>query len=110
MASKGTSKFVMQRATAVIMLPLLAWFLFSLITQIGGSHSEMRAWLGSPLNALIMTLLIVVGAFHMRIGVSEIIEDYIYSGLRGALMALNWGFAILVAGFSAFNILSLAFG
>ncbi len=110
MASKGTSKFILQRATAVVLLPLMLWFLVSLIGHAGASHFIMRDWLASPLNAILMALLIVIGMFHMRIGMSEIIEDYIHSGLRPVLMLLNWAFAIVVALISIWSILSLAFG
>lgn len=110
MASKGTSKFVLQRGSAVVLLPLLAWFLIGLIGHAGASQEEMRAWLGQPVPALLMAVLVIVGAFHMRIGLGEVIEDYIHTGLRGLLLALNWGVAIGIAALAAWSALSLAFG
>lgn len=110
MASKGTAKFIIQRASAIALLPLAIWFLLSLVSQVGASHGEMKAWLASPFNAIVMALFVVIGALHMRIGASEVIEDYIHSGLRPLLMALNGFFTVFVAGFAVFSVLTLAFG
>lgn len=110
MASKGTSKFVMQRMSAMVMLPLLLWFLISLVGQAGASHADMRSWLVEPLNAFFLVILILTGVLHMRIGLSEIIEDYIHSSLRTVLSVVNWGFALLIGGFTVINIITVAFG
>ena len=110
MSSKGTSTFVMQRASAILLLPLALWFLISLVGQVGASHADMKAWLGAPVNALLMALFIVIGTFHMRIGVAEVIEDYIHGGLRSVLMIANWVFAVFVALFAGWSVLTLAFG
>lgn len=107
MAHKGTSTFVMQRASAVILLPLGIWFLTSLVAHAGDSFVEMKAWLSSPLTAFLFAALVGVGAVHMRIGMSEVIVDYIGPGLRGVLLALNWLVAIAViilAVFSAYQL------
>ncbi len=89
MKHKGTATFVAQRASAVLLLPLMIWFLAGAVAHAGASYEEMRAWLSSPLNAGFLGLLIVIGAFHMRIGLNEIIDDYIGSGARGVCKLLN---------------------
>lgn len=109
MASKGTPKFIVQRCSAVMLLPLTVWFLISLIGNAGAGYLDMRAWLSAPLNAIIMFLLIIIGTVHMRIGMSEIIEDYIGRDIRPILMLLNTAFAVLIAIISAWSVLTLAF-
>lgn len=94
MSSKGTSTFVLQRASAVLLTPLVLWFLFSVIAHAGDSYLEARAWAAQPLNMALLGGFVTVGAFHMRIGMMEIIEDYIHGGLNGALNLLNWAVAI----------------
>ena len=96
MAGKGTSTFVMQRASAILLLPLVAWFLYSVAAHAGDSYLEARAWAARPVNLGLLGLFITIGAFHMRIGMMEIIEDYIHDGLKGPLNLLNWAVAILV--------------
>jgi succinate dehydrogenase / fumarate reductase membrane anchor subunit len=89
MKHKGTANFVAQRASAVLLLPLMVWFLAGAVAHAGASYEEMHAWLASPFNAVCLGLLIVIGAFHMRIGLNEIIDDYIGSGARGVCKLLN---------------------
>jgi len=110
MSSKGTNKFVAQRASAVLLIPILMWFLIGMISHAGAKHGVMVAWLSTPLNAVLMGLFVIIGAFHMRIGLSEIIDDYIHSGLRGLLMLANWVFAVAVTILSVWSVWTLAFG
>jgi len=62
MASKGTSKFILQRATAVVLLPLMLWFLVSLIGHAGASHFIMRDWLLRPVLMLLNWAFAIVVA------------------------------------------------
>ncbi|MEL6790063.1 MAG: succinate dehydrogenase, hydrophobic membrane anchor protein [Pseudomonadota bacterium] len=110
MASKGTSKFIAQRGSAVILLPLMIWFLISLIGQLGNDQTQMQTWLAKPWNGIPMALLVIVGAMHMRIGVSEVVEDYIHGGVRSILMGINWVVAVGVAAAAALSVLALVFG
>jgi len=89
MTHKGTATFIAQRASAALLAPLVVWFFYGALAHAGASYDEMRAWIGAPLNAVFMGLLILVGALHMRIGVNDIIDDYIDSGARGVFKLLN---------------------
>jgi len=107
MAHKGTSTFIMQRATAALLIPLAIWFLVGLVSHLGADIASARAWLAAPVNAIPFALFIAIGAWHMRIGMAEIIADYIHGGLKGVLSILNWLAALsLIAGalWSLYNI------
>lgn len=95
-AHKGTSTFIMQRFTAVLLIPLAIWFLISVVSHLGADHAAARAWAAQWWNSLLLTLFVVIGAWHMRIGLAEIIADYIHSSLRKTLLALNWLIAFSV--------------
>ncbi len=89
MTNKGTATFIAQRASAAFLVPLVVWFLWGAVAHAGSSYDEMRAWISAPVNAILMGLLILIGALHMRIGLNEIIDDYIGSGTRGVFKLLN---------------------
>ena len=89
MTHKGTATFIAQRASAALLAPLAIWFLWGAVAHAGASYDDMRAWIAAPLTAAPMGLLIFVGAAHMRIGLDEIIDDYIDSGARGVFKLLN---------------------
>jgi succinate dehydrogenase / fumarate reductase membrane anchor subunit len=60
---------------------------------------------------LIVALFLVVSLDHMRLGMKEIIEDYIHGeGGKLTLFALNTFFAIAVGVVSLFALAKLAFG
>ena len=106
---KGTSTFVVQRASAALLLPLVLWFLISVVTHAGDSYDEMRAWLSDPLAALPLAAFVIIGAVHMRIGMAEIIVDYIHSWMKSVLLLMNWLVAIGVIAASLFALFQLSF-
>lgn len=109
MSSKGTGSFIFLRLTAVLLLPLAAWFLYSLVTHAGDSYEEVVAWLSNPVAAIPMGAFVVVAAFHMRAGASDVIHDYIHSKIRGPILALNWLAALAIAAAALWSIYQLAF-
>ena len=109
MSKKGTSTFAMQRATAVLVAPLAIWFLWSLVAHAGGDYETARKWLSKTQNAVLLGALIVIGAAHMRIGVKEVIDDYIHGSLHGVLSWLNWLASLAVIGVTLWSVYTVAF-
>lgn len=109
MTTRATRNFIAQRASAVLLLPFVVWVVWSLAALAGAESDEMRAWLAEPVTAGFFALFIVVSAFHMRIGLAEVIEDYIHSGAKGVLMTLNWLVAIAVGAAAIYSAYVLAF-
>lgn len=109
MSTKGTSGFILQRASAVILLPLGAWVLFNIVAHVGADYSKAKAWLTSPFNSILLGSFVVVGAFHMRIGMGEVITDYIQGTMRDILSFLNWVFSLAVIVATLYSVYSLSF-
>lgn len=88
-AKDGVDHFIFQRATAIALVPLLAWFIGSIVLYAGADYETVRAYLAQPVIAILMTLLILAGFWHMRLGLQVVVEDYIASdGMRIALLLL----------------------
>ena len=112
MSEKGTSHFVAQRLSAMVMIPLVIWFLIALISHAGDSHAELITWLSThPWTATVpLILLIVFGFFHMRLGVEVVIDDYIHHpDRRGILHFLNTLFALILAAISTWSLIAITF-
>jgi len=94
-ASKtGTSAHIRQRVSALALIVLVPWFLFSVMKAALGGYSDALAWAGSPLNATLLILTAGAAFYHMRLGMQVVIEDYIGKpGTRAALQILNTFFA-----------------
>lgn len=76
-AGHGTAAFMTQRLTAVSNAILMTWFVISLATLPNLSWIVVSTWLSSPLVATAMILLILSTFLHFRLGVMELIEDYV---------------------------------
>jgi len=110
-AKEGTDHFWKQRLTSVANVPLIAIFLWTIISLNGASHAEVTAYLASPIIAIAMLLVIISGIVHMKLGMQVIIEDYVNSERNKiALLMLNTFFAYAIGLSCLFAILKLAFG
>ena len=109
-AKEGADHFWMQRVTAVANL-FLGLFLVWLIASLAGAdYTTVSSTLANPIVAILLMLLIVSAAIHMRLGMQVIIEDYITGeGTKIVLLMLNNFFAIIVAAASVWAILKLSF-
>ena len=90
-AHAGAHHWLLQRFTAVGNLITLVFFGISLLTLPDMSHATVSNWIGDPIPAVMMALLVVTTFWHARIGLQVLIEDYLHdSGTRfGAVLALN---------------------
>jgi succinate dehydrogenase / fumarate reductase membrane anchor subunit len=110
-AKSGTEHFWRQRLTAVANVPLSIAFVLIVGSLVGRNHAAVVQILGSPLVAVLILLFMLSIATHMKIGMQEIIEDYVHADvLKLVLLAANTFFAIAVGLASAFAILKLSFG
>jgi succinate dehydrogenase / fumarate reductase membrane anchor subunit len=107
----GTSDFWRQRLTAVAMVLLMVPVIVVVMMLLGRNQAGAAQILGSPLVAIIMLLFIVASAWHMKIGMQVVIEDYVQSEMPklAAIMANNF-FSVAVALVSIYAILKLSSG
>ncbi len=97
-AHKGSGHFFRQRFSAVLLVPLVVWFVYVVARYTGADHATVKEFLGEPINAGLMVALILVGVYHFASGMQVVIEDYIAApGSRMALMFLTRLFSLAVA-------------
>jgi succinate dehydrogenase / fumarate reductase membrane anchor subunit len=108
-AGEGVGHWWVQRVTAVALLPLTAWFVISLLGQSLQSYDAMRGWLGQPWVAVPTILLVFTLAWHSKLGVQVVIEDYVSAkGTKTTLLLLSTFVHIGAAVAGIFAILALA--
>jgi succinate dehydrogenase / fumarate reductase, membrane anchor subunit len=107
----GTGDFWRQRLTAVAMVVLIVPVIVVVMMLLGSNQAGAKVVLSSPVVAIIMLLFIVASAWHMKIGMQVVIEDYVHNEMikLAAIMANNF-FSIAVALASIYAILKLSSG
>jgi len=109
-AHHGSHHWLLQRFTAAGNLLTAGFLVFSLLLLPDLSYANVRAWIGEPLPALAIGLMIVSVFWHARLGLQVMLEDYVHGANRFALiLLLNLG-AFAGAGFGLFNLVRLALG
>jgi succinate dehydrogenase / fumarate reductase, membrane anchor subunit len=109
-AKEGVEHWWRQRLTAIALVPLVLWFVIALVGHLGGSYQQAVQWIGSPIPAILMVLLIGATFYHAALGVQVVIEDYVHveAVKLGALVLMRLiCFLFAVAGI--FAVLRLAF-
>jgi succinate dehydrogenase membrane anchor subunit len=110
-AKEGVEHWWRQRITAIALVPLALWFVIVVIRLAGADLETFYGWLGHPVPAVLMMLLLVATFYHAALGLQVVIEDYVHAqGLKLALlivMRLSC-FALAVAG--VFAALRIALG
>jgi succinate dehydrogenase / fumarate reductase membrane anchor subunit len=88
-AKHGVGHFIGQRVTAAALIPLVIWGVYSALALSMAGYDAAAAWLRSPVNAVLVVLLIAAGFWHMRLGLQAVIEDYVTTPLAktAALLA-----------------------
>ena len=76
---KETRKWVLHRASAIILAPLYIWVYFSLISLSTKNYSEAIYFFDNSLFQVLTIIVFFVGFFHARISLSEIFEDYVHN-------------------------------
>jgi succinate dehydrogenase / fumarate reductase, membrane anchor subunit len=110
-AKEGVEHWVVQRVTAVALVPLALWFVAAVIQLTGADFDAMQDWVGRPLPAIGLILLLIATFYHAALGLQVVIEDYLHGELArlGLVMLTRLACAALaVAGIVA--VLALALG
>ncbi|MEE8505847.1 MAG: succinate dehydrogenase, hydrophobic membrane anchor protein [Kiloniellales bacterium] len=96
-AKEGVGHWWAQRMSALALVPLTVWFVASLVAMAGADYFAIRDWIGSPVVAGLLVLVIVATFYHTALGLQVIIEDYVHHPAMkfAGLLAVNAAAAVL---------------
>ena len=76
-AKGGTEHWILQRMTALALIPLSLYVLTGFFNAVVlGGYEDAVLWLHSPLSATFVLLFLLVGLRHATVGLQVVIEDY----------------------------------
>ena len=86
-------------------------FLFGLLPRPDLGHATVIAWIGRPINAVLLALFVAVSAWHSALGVQVVIEDYVQGRGARVVALVAARFAHILFGVAAvFAVLRIALG
>ena len=110
-AKHGVGHWIGERVSAIALVPLTLWGVWAVIRLAAGDYDFAVEWIGDPLNATLMVLLLAISFWHMHAGLRVVVEDYIHEALnKAALLILNLFVCGLAGALAVFSILKVAFG
>jgi succinate dehydrogenase / fumarate reductase membrane anchor subunit len=94
----GSLHALAMRHSARALAPLALIAIWHIVGLVGKSYEAARAEIGRPLPAIALIAFIVVVAYHARLGVENIIEDYVHDkSLKATALLVNKWLAIAIA-------------
>ncbi len=110
-AKHGVGHFIGQRVSAAALVILICWAFSQIPGLAKGGYGGAHAWLVSPVNVALASLLALTGFYHAKLGMQVIIEDYVERPLtRTGLLVLNAFVAWAAAALAVISLLKVAFG
>jgi succinate dehydrogenase / fumarate reductase, membrane anchor subunit len=107
-ARSGSKHWWAQRLTAVALVPLTLWFIWSILHLTGGSQADVADWLASPVRLALMLALTVATFHHLQLGMQVVIEDYVVQdGVKFASILAIKGLCVLLGLICAISALAL---
>ena len=73
------NKWIIQRITAVILIPLTFWFVYQCVLLSTYGYEDTKAFFASKLNSSLFFVLFIAMLFHAKLGCETIVEDYVTS-------------------------------
>ena len=83
------NKWIIQRVSAIGLIPLLLFFLYSLVDLVNQDYTGALDFFDNYLSITVFTLFLIFAGLHLKLGLGEIVEDYIQDErLKGILNKL----------------------
>ena len=75
----GVEHWWAQRLTAIALIPLGLWLVFSFARLSSFDYLTVTGWARSPINSVLLILTVITISYHSQLGLKVIIEDYIHA-------------------------------
>jgi len=78
-AKSGTHHFIVQRVTALALIPLGLWIIWLGLALMHADYVHARALVHQPLNALLLIAFVIAMFSHAQLGLQVVVEDYVHT-------------------------------
>jgi succinate dehydrogenase / fumarate reductase membrane anchor subunit len=110
-AKSGVHHFMVQRVTAVALVPLSLWLVWIVLEMLRLDYAAARALIAQPWNAVLTIAFVIASFWHAQLGLQVVIEDYVHTkGLGLALQIAVKFLCFLGAAASVLAVVRIALG
>ena len=75
----STKKWLFQKYSSAILVPLMIWFIINLVSIFQFDHSSLIEFFTAQQSSLLFSTFLIIAFFFLSLTVSEIFEDYIHN-------------------------------
>jgi succinate dehydrogenase / fumarate reductase membrane anchor subunit len=110
-AKAGFSHWWSQRVSAIAIALLGIWLLIEIIAWPNFSYGELMSWFQSPITAVLLMLTIISVAYHSKLGIEVIVEDYVHNkGIKTLVLVSSTLMHFFLLALGVFSVFILFFG
>tara|TARA_B100000686_G_scaffold88144_1_gene94877 strand:+ start:484 stop:813 length:330 start_codon:yes stop_codon:yes gene_type:complete len=73
----ATKKWIFLKISSVVLVPLMIWFLFNLVSFYDKSYDEVLLFFTIQPTKFLFSIFIIFAYFYSALSISEVFEDYI---------------------------------
>jgi len=93
----ATKKWIFLKISSVILVPLMIWFLFNLVSFYNKDYDEVLLFFTNQPTKFLFSLFVIFAYFYSALSISEVFEDYIENEkLKNVVNKLLYLFAIII--------------
>jgi len=93
----ATKKWIFLKISSVILVSLMLWFLFNLVSFYNKDYDEVLVFFTNQPTKFLFSLFIIFAYFYSALSISEVFEDYIENEkLKNVANKLLYLFAIII--------------
>jgi succinate dehydrogenase / fumarate reductase membrane anchor subunit len=78
-SKSGTHHFIVQRVTAVALIPLVLWIIWLALALMHADYAHARALVHQPVNAVLLIAFVLAMFWHAQLGLQVVVEDYVHT-------------------------------
>ena len=97
-AKDGTHHWWAQRLSAIALIPLSLWFIYSLVSMTTLDYIAAIGWLQTPMTSTLLILFVFALFYHAQLGMQVVIEDYVDNEILKITSIILLKFVMLFAG------------
>ena len=93
----ATKKWILLKISGTMLVPLMLWFVLSLISIYDQEYTSVLNFFTNPLSKVLFTIFIVNAYFFSALSISEVFEDYIVNDkIKNVANTLLYASAVVI--------------